>query len=216
MSASNPTIYDVWAALGGDPEVSEPTIQQLLDATEALAEAGPHEHAGADITSGTVADARVAATIARDAEIDAAVAALALPGAELDYAQITSAVSPTATSEATANVVVTGNPVTYDGSTPVMIEFVADQARPSSAGAGRDLQIFLYDGSSSIGFLGYMNVPATGAMPVPICCRRRLTPSAGEHTYSVRAAVSAGTGLISAGAGGAGAEQPAYLRITRA
>lgn len=38
--------------------------------------AGAHTHAGSDITSGTVADDRIAGTIARDSEITAAVAAV--------------------------------------------------------------------------------------------------------------------------------------------
>jgi len=42
---------------------------------EAGAAAASHAHAGEDITSGTVADARIAATIARDSEVTAAIAA---------------------------------------------------------------------------------------------------------------------------------------------
>ena len=36
-------------------------------------DAGAHSHAGEDITSGTVADARVASTVARDSEVTTAV-----------------------------------------------------------------------------------------------------------------------------------------------
>jgi hypothetical protein len=51
---------------------------------------------------------------------------------ELDYAQITSSVYPTATTEASSTPIVTGNAVTYDGSTPVLVEFFAPCCRSDS------------------------------------------------------------------------------------
>jgi hypothetical protein len=55
-------------------------LLELADAAALLAAAGAaaasHAHAGEDITSGTVADARIASTIARDSEVTAAIAAL--------------------------------------------------------------------------------------------------------------------------------------------
>lgn len=138
------------------------------------------------------------------------------PGYEFDYAQWTSNVQPTATTEATANTVVTGNAVTYDGSTAVIIEFFCPDARPDAAAASRSMQLWLYDGSSSIGQIGALSTPAAASDVKPIVCRVRITPSAAAHTYSIRASVSAGTGRLNAGAGGNGVIYPGYIRIVKA
>ena len=137
------------------------------------------------------------------------------PGTEFDYVSFTSAVTPTATSEATANTVVTGSAVAYDGSTAVWVEFFSESARPDTGGATRTLVFSLYDGSSSIGLLGGMTAGVAADTGKPVLLRRRITPSAATHTYSIRAHVSAGTGYVGAGAGGSGNLVPGYIRITR-
>jgi len=137
-----------------------------------------------------------------------------LAGQEIDYAQITSPVNVTASVEASGDTVVSGNAVTYDGSTVVMITFYAPAFSPA-AGAN-NLSFLLFDGSSSIGYIGgSLGSDASNVMRVPIMLSRRLTPSNASHTYSIRAIVNTGTGVVSAGAGGAGAYQPAYIRITK-
>jgi len=124
--------------------------------------------------------------------------------------------SITQTAEASAETIVTATEVTFDGSTPVLIEFFAPQARPDAA-VNRQLNVWLYDGSSSIGRMGIMTYPGgTGHVYVPLHLVRRLTPSAAAHTYSVRATVSGGTGQITAGAGGSGNAMPIYIRVSRA
>lgn len=136
---------------------------------------------------------------------------------ELTYNQITSGVSPTATSEATADTVVTASAVACDGASTILIEFWAFSARPRSDASG-GMSFWLYDdaggGAASIGRIGFLNYPATGADNKPVHLLRRLTPSAASHTFSIRASVSAGTGNIGAGAGGSGADGPAFIRIT--
>jgi hypothetical protein len=136
------------------------------------------------------------------------------PGYELDYAEFTSAVNITATTEATADTVVTGNAVTYDGSTAVLVEFFAPHAAPTAT-AAKNVLFWLYDGSSSIGALGAITTPATGTLQVPISVRRKLTPSNASHTYSIRCSVNTATGVVTAGAGGAGAYFPGFIRITK-
>jgi hypothetical protein len=42
------------------------------------------------------------------------------------------------------------------------------------------------------------------------------TPSSGSRTYSIRGSVSSGTGVVQAGAGGAGNYAPGYIRIEKA
>lgn len=139
------------------------------------------------------------------------------PGTELSYVEFTSAVSVTATTEATANTVVTAAALTFDGATPALVEFFSPDVAPDNAAAGRRIIFALYDGSSSIGFLGtgpYSQVVGNPA-DVPVRVARRLTPAAATKTYSVRAFVSAGTATVSAGAGGAGVALPGYIRITK-
>lgn len=129
------------------------------------------------------------------------------PGYEFAYAEFTANVNVTATTEATANTVVTAGAVTFDGATPVVIEFVSiDAGRGTS-----NLDLWLFDGSTSLGLWDF-----TQAAHGFVSLRRRLTPSAAAHTYSVRASVDAGTGVVSAGAGGAGVSLPGYVRITKA
>jgi hypothetical protein len=137
------------------------------------------------------------------------------PGYELDYVEITSPVSVTATTEGTANTCVTGSAVTYDGSTVVMIEVYTPNLRTDTTTAVRNIAVALYDGSSSIGFLGFMEDNGVDGPANATLMRRRLTPSAASHTYSARAWVNAGTGTFGAGAGGSGAYMPAYIRITK-
>ena len=67
----------------------------LLSAAGAAA--ASHSHAGEDVTSGTVADARIASTIARDSEVSAAIAALSTVYQPLD-SDLTSIAALTTTS----------------------------------------------------------------------------------------------------------------------
>lgn len=140
-----------------------------------------------------------------------------LAGSELDYVEKTSDTSITATSGATANTIVTGAAVSYDGSTVVLIEFQADGANPDTGAAGRLLDIVLYDGSTELGILARVRTTGSGGniMASPVRGARRVTPSNGSHTYSVRAYVSAGTGSVYGGSGAAGNHMPCFMRITR-
>jgi len=137
------------------------------------------------------------------------------PGYEIDYVQVTSSVNITATSEATADTAVTGSAIAYDGSTVVMIEFYCASFTPDAGAAGRYLQVWLYDGSGSIGEIGFVQTPAAAAMYGTLLGRRRLTPSAATHTYSIRGSVNAGTGTLACGTGGSGTILPMYIRITK-
>lgn len=137
-------------------------------------------------------------------------------GYEFDYKEFTSPVSVTAVTEATANSVVTADAVTFDGSTAVWIEFFSPLVHPDFTASSRILNLVLYDGSSSIGQLGSITTPAAGELDAPTLVKRRLTPAAASKTYSVRAYVNGGTGGVTAGAGGAGAYVPGYIRISKA
>lgn len=129
-------------------------------------------------------------------------------GYEYDYVQFTSNVSITATSAATANTVVTGNAVTYDGSTIVIIEFYLVAAQAGTT----DVSFSLWDGSTDLGRIAYVNPASTYNQ---IKASHRLTPSAASHAYSVRGFVTGGTGTAIAGTGGAGTNMPGYIRVTK-
>jgi hypothetical protein len=125
---------------------------------------------------------------------------------EYDYAQWTTSVNITATTEATANTIVSGNPVVYDGATIVVIEAFI----PSATKGTTYTQFWLFDGSSSIGAIGVCQVAGGTSLKL----ETRLTPSAGSHTYSLRGSVDGATGTATGGAGGAGAYRPGFIRIT--
>lgn len=135
---------------------------------------------------------------------------------EMDYVAITSPVSITATSEATANTIVTGSATAFDGSTAVFIEYwLPYYTSPTSANV--DTIFCLYDGSSSIGFIGLISAVSNASSQRfgPVYGMRRLTPSAATHTYSIRAYVGSGTGSAGAGAGGGGAHMPGFIRTVK-
>lgn len=133
--------------------------------------------------------------------------------AEMDYVERTTDVTLAGTTEAAATTIVTSSAVTYDGATDIFIEFFAALMTWQD---NSNTRFWLYDGSSSIGEIGRTTVlPSGHTIQSPLLLRRKLTPSAGAHTYSIRGSSSGGTGVVAAGAGGAGAVVPAYIRITR-
>jgi hypothetical protein len=147
--------------------------------------------------------------------VSGAVAWALPPGYEFDYVQITSPVAITATSGATANTVVTGNAVTYDGSTVVLLHFYAPNAYTANLNPV-DMEFWLYDGSSEIGRLGTIRSVSTNRALQFIKLERRFTPSAAAHTYSIRASQGSSTaGQVTAGSGGSGNDMPAFIRITK-
>ncbi len=132
------------------------------------------------------------------------------PGFELDYVQITSAVTVTAGNTSTC---ITGNAVTYDGSTRVKIEvYTPDLQVVQSSG---EAQVSLFDGSTDLGRLCEAYSGSGGEQDWTAYGARFLTPSAASHTYLIKLK-NAGSGNVtfSAGAGGAGTIMPAWYRIT--
>jgi hypothetical protein len=139
------------------------------------------------------------------------------PGYEFDYVGGAGTNSITATTEATANTIITANAVTYDGSTAIMLDFFAPESTPN-ASDNSFVRYVLYDGSSSVGYFGITFNPklASGSSARwPVRLSRRLTPSAGAHTYSVRGYVNTGTGECNGGAGGTATYLPVFIRQTK-
>ena len=129
----------------------------------------------------------------------------------LDYVEYTSNVTPTATTEATADTIVTANSITITNET-IEIEYHSPQVRPEAT-SDATITFTLYDNGSSIGFYGSYSVISAVPYFAPLL-KRRLTPAAGAHVYSIRAFVGTGTGLVVGGAGGSGNKMPGYIKIT--
>ena len=180
-----------------------------------------------DIIQGTTAGAPAALAaplvgkVLTGAGVTTSVAYKYPPGYEFDYAEFTAPVSVTATTEATANVIVSSNAVTYDGATIVLIEFGTDYIQPDiNSGIGR---LWLYEqvgggAAASIGELAVINGDggtSSGSDRHPVFVRRRRTPSAASIIYSVRGSTASGTMTVDANVGGAGSSFPGYIRVVK-
>jgi hypothetical protein len=135
-------------------------------------------------------------------------------GAELAYSEITSNVVVSATTSGTANTVV-GPTVSigFDGSTAVVIEFFTAQL--AVAVAQTSLVIELFEDATDLCLLSFQVVdPNLGVGAVRPALRK--TPSAGSHTYTIKAWRGGSNNIsIGAGAGTGGALAPAFIRIVR-
>jgi hypothetical protein len=134
---------------------------------------------------------------------------------EVGYSQVTSDVTVTATSEATATAVVALGAITYEA-VPHMIEFSAPDARPNTGAAGQNITFALFDSTTAVvGVWGRIATPAASGNLLPVRLGYRFTPTAASHTYNVKCWVSVTSGLVQAGAGGSATHGPAWLRIVR-
>ena len=133
---------------------------------------------------------------------------------EVGYAQVTSNLSVTATTSATSQLVVALGAITYTA-VPHEVEMFSPFVVTAST-AGAQVHLGLYDGSASAP-LGRFTVrnPTAAANGWPMLGKLRFTPSAGSHTYQMRAYTSTTGATISAGAGGGDVLVPAYIKITR-
>ncbi len=124
----------------------------------------------------------------------------------------------TATTEATANTIVTSSTITYDGVQAVFIQF-ACPAMFLPSGVGLTCDLWLYEkvgagAAASIGKLAeYINVAAQ-SWETPGTAFFRKTPSAAAVIYSVRGSTSSGTSIAAGGAGGTATAMPGFIRIT--
>jgi len=143
-----------------------------------------------------------------------------LTGQQLAYAEVTGNVAITATTEATADVVVTAPSVSLDGGTQIIIEFYCTRVESPGGGTGRGTFAVLYqsvDGgaATALGFFGENFTTGGESQVLTMFCRRVLTPAAGAYVFSIRGFVTTGTGDFVGGTGVSAARQPLYIRITR-
>lgn len=105
---------------------------------------------------------------------------------EVAYAQFISPVSITATTDATSQQVVTTGAITYEN-VPHEIEFFAPGVSPDTGAATRDVRIGLFDGTTSLGRIANVETPAASSMQQAVQVAIRYTPSAGTHTFNIKA-----------------------------
>ncbi|MFZ9988090.1 MAG: hypothetical protein ACO3HV_10090 [Candidatus Nanopelagicales bacterium] len=130
---------------------------------------------------------------------------------ELGYSQITSSVT-VGTSVTNVSSVLT---VVCDGS-PILVEFFAPSGRCWLGGDNLTFSLF-EDGTQKASPWGE-SVAQSDLTAAPIHLQYRLTPSAGSHTYQVKAVSSLSSSQqIRAGSGGTGspAYAPAFLRVSK-
>lgn len=133
---------------------------------------------------------------------------------EVDYAEITSDGTATATSTP-GTTLITGSSVSFDGSTIAVVEFYCASVQ-YTATTGSLLNIELADGGTVIDRIGqFVVVPGDGNLHAigPIMGAYRYTPSNASHTFSIRAWKNnaADTAVLKAG----GNFLPAFLRVSK-
>ena len=131
---------------------------------------------------------------------------------ELGYSQITSAVSVTGTDIA----VISDLTVVCDGS-PVAIEFYSPRLDLAGTTLGDGCEIYLWVDGVKTGRIAERYHPNAATGPYTTAYGvRRLTPSAGSHTFKITATRQGATSpSISAGAGTTTTQSPAFLRVSK-
>lgn len=138
-----------------------------------------------------------------------------LVGQELAYAERTSNVTINSVAEGSATTIVTAGAVTVDGSTPLIVEFFAPSIAYGGSGITSGINLWM-DGVDQ-GRLFDGSVVGSVSANYPLgTVTRRITPSAGSRTFSVRGWCGATNLVVQGGTGGAGQPLPMFIRVTRA
>ncbi len=138
-----------------------------------------------------------------------------LPGFEIGYDEITATVNVASTTESSPTTIITCAAHTFDGS-PVICEFYTPRIITPQL-ASSFVIVSLWESTTQIGRLVLALTPAAANMQIGGTWQRRFTPSAGSHTYLIRAHASStnGTPSVNAGAGGTATDFPAFVRFTK-
>jgi hypothetical protein len=128
------------------------------------------------------------------------------PGYEFDYVENATDVAVSGTST-----LIDGNAVVFNGSTKVKIEF---SCAIVDASGGNNTRANLFDGASDLGTICFVQGGSGAYVAVPVYGARFLTPSAGSHTYHVKA--TKGGGSVDYYGTNSGQCVPMWYRITKA
>lgn len=137
--------------------------------------------------------------------------AVAVPiSTRLAYVERNTDLVVSGTSGAQTTVLVTGS-LTIVAGTVIVVQFYCAQAIPG------DYFIFeLYEDATDIGMIGVYNggnpVPSGASLPLFMQSPRRA-PTAGSHTYTLKAYRGTVNGTLVGRAGGAGTQYPMWLRV---
>lgn len=138
------------------------------------------------------------------------------PGTELAYGELQTALSITAGSEGGSQLVVAASAFVSDG-TPVIAEFYSPRVLSPNDAVNGTIYLQLWEGGAVLCFLLGVTTPVAGQLAVPALARRKFTPTAGSHTYSIRAYLGTGTvgAWVYGGTGVGSTYAPAYIRVTK-
>jgi hypothetical protein len=131
---------------------------------------------------------------------------------ELSYSEATVSVPITATTEAAATTLVSSSALTFDGVTPVLLEFFCPESPQNTS--TQEMWWVIYQDGVSIGILSHSKFGDATLFGAVIA--KRFVPPSGSHTYSVRAykAGSGGSPAANCGPGGLGQLSPMWLRLS--
>ena len=135
---------------------------------------------------------------------------------ELGYSQITSNVSvASSTAGTSATTVIPPVTVICDGG-PVLVEFFAANAAPSTTSGDFLAVSLMQDGAEATRYWTYKNNNSGGSTDDHLYLSRRLTPTAGSHTFGVNAFVTSAArpGKVNASASTT-SDGPAFLRVSK-
>ncbi len=165
------------------------------------------------VTAAKTLDFVSGATVA-DAGSGQANVTVAAPGTEIGYDQITSNVTMPNTGVFT---IISAAAHTFDGN-PVICEIYSPLFGISTTG-GTIAAFFwqLFEGATQLGTTETaFRSDATPQYAAGVVYKRRFTPSAGSHTYTVKATQNGAGGLAAAGDGTTSNVLPCYVRFTKA
>jgi hypothetical protein len=203
-TATNPAVM-----LWGFPDASSATGNVATDAIW---------DAAGDLAVGTGADTAAKLTKGAAGTVPTAGASTLAyafpPGYEIDYVATTSQTALSATTEGTANTILTSNNVAYDG-TAIYIECFLPQVYGSTT-ANTDVHLVLLEDSTVLGAIMGPRSQSTNRGLSAIMFKVKRTPSAASHTYTVKGFVDSGAaGSAGGGAGGSGNLTAGYIRTTK-
>lgn len=175
------------------------------------------------VAAGTYGDASHSAAITVDAEGRLTAASQVgiaggsgTIGFEIGYDQITAPVNIASTTEGTPTTIIAGSSYTFDGAA-VLATFWCPYLQIGTSGT-QTVDVHLWEGGTEIGRIAHISFGSNVAQEaISVCGFYRFTPTAGAHTYSIKAHCNNVTGppAVGAGAGGVGAYLPAFLRLTK-